>query len=180
MDATEVEAHISVTAPTCIRAFKLSPGELSEPFDDNFKTVWHLACKCGADTGKLSGYPLRDLKSDYAGVAFVSPLAFECASCSQMMQILDTDLHGYHAEVSKIEGGIGSSKVRGTGVAQTFSCPNCTKDQFRINVGFVYWDFEIVLDEPDLPGEDFFNVFLMDCTCVNCGQVSQPTEFGKL
>jgi hypothetical protein len=180
MNETQIAAHISTTPPVCVRAFRLSAEKLSEPVADNFKTVWHLTCKCNTDTGKLLGYPLRELKHDYAGRVFVSPLAFECASCGQVTEILDTDVHGYHAEVAKIEGGIGSSKIRGKGTRKAFACPDCTKDLFRINVGFVYWDFDLMLDEPDLPGEDFFNEFLMDCTCLGCGRVYEPTEFGKL
>ena len=103
MDETQIQAHLTATPPTCVRAFHLSPGQLSQPFDGALTTVWHVACSCGADIGKVLGYPLRDLKSDYTGGIFVSPISFQCGSCARATQILDTDVHGYHAEVGKMK-----------------------------------------------------------------------------
>ena len=93
---------------------------------------------------------------------------------------MDTDVHGYHAEVGKLEGGVGSAKLRGSGTPTAYACPACSKTVFRMVVGFVYWDFDIIEDEPALPAQEFFNVFLLYCTCSNCGRVAEPTEFGKL
>ncbi len=120
------------------------------------------------------------MNPSYKGDLLVSPFAFECSACSRVTELLDSDIHGYHAEVGKLEGGIRSAKLRGTGPRTTFACPGCEKTSFRMVVGFVYWDFDILEDEPQLPAQEFFNLFLLYCTCVNCGRLSEPTEFGKL
>lgn len=179
-DENDIEALVRRTPPACVKAFRLTPGQLPGPFDDNVTTVWQLACSCGGDAGRLVGHRLAKLNPGYKGDLLVSPLAFECSACNRVTELLDTDLHGYHAEVGKLEGEIGSAKLRGTGARTAYACPGCAKTSFRMVVGFVYWDFDIIEDEPHLPAQEFFNVFLLYCTCVNCGRRSEPTEFGKL
>jgi len=86
-------------------------------------------------------------------------------------------LHGYHPEVAKVEGGVGSAKIRGKGRRKLYRCPR---------------DFDLFLDEEGLitegcwkekdfaHPEDFFNVFLSYGCCTSCGKVSEFSEFGKL
>jgi hypothetical protein len=179
-DENELEAHVRRTPPSCVSSFRLTSTQLPKPNDDNFTTTWQLACKCGCDTGRLGGHRLEKLNPNYKGPLLVSPLAFQCAACSQVTELLNTDIHGYHAEVGKLEGGTGSSKLCGSGPRSGHTCPSCQKNVFRMVAGFVYWDFDIIEDEPELPAQEFFNVFLLYCTCANCGQISEPTEFGKL
>ena len=180
MNDDSIEAQIRRTPPDCLRSFQLSPARLPKPFDDNVTTVWQLACLCGSDVGRLLGHRLEKLNASYKGDLFVSPLAFECSACNRLTELLDTDIHGYHAEVEKLEGGTGSAKLRGTGPRTKYVCPSCQESSFRMVVGFVYWDFDIIEDESHLPAQEFFNEFLLYCTCVNCGRLSEPTEFGKL
>jgi hypothetical protein len=176
----QIESHVSATPPGCLLAFRVLPAVSRRPPNNSFSTTWDLACRCGCENGNLLGHPLGALNPNYGGGLFVSPLAFKCASCQQMSEILDTKVHGYHAEVAKIEGGTGSVKFRGSGDRKTFTCSNCANSRFKITVGFVYWDFDMILDEPGLAAENFFNEFLMYCLCADCGHVSQPTELGKL
>jgi hypothetical protein len=180
VDIHAVEAHVRATPPSCVRAFRLSPAQLPKPFDDNLTTVWRLACQCGSESGRLLGHRLDSLSSSYRGDLLVGPLGFECSACGSVTELLDTDVHGYHAEVGKLEGGIGSTKIRGTGPRTAHACPACGRDSFGMVAGFVYWHFDLIEDEPHLPAEEFFNVFLLYCTCAACGHVSEPTQFGKL
>lgn len=182
IDIEAVEAHVRTAPPSCVRSFRLSPAQLPKPFDDNLTTVWRLACECecGGDNGRLLGHRLETLSSHYRGDLLVSPLGFECSACGRITELLDTDLHGYHAEVGKLEGGTGSAKIRGTATRTAYACPACSGDSFGMVAGFVYWHFDIIEDEPHLPAEEFFNVFLLYCTCAACGRVSEPTQFGKL
>src|SRR5581483_2200764 len=122
------------------------------------------------------GHRLEDLNPRNKGDLLVSPLAFGCSACGRVTELLDTDVHGYHAEVGKLEGGVGSAKLRGSGTRTAYACPTCGKTVFRMIVGFVYWDFDIIEDEPELPAQEFFNVFLLYCTCAECGHVAEPTE----
>jgi hypothetical protein len=178
----ELLTQLSQTPPTCISGFVSSPTELPEPWDDNPRSVWQLACRCGSKVGRLLGYPLKDYNNEYEGpMIFLSPLGFECCECGMVTDVLDTDIHGYHAEVSRLEGSdCGSAKLRGEGLRQAFRCPSCDADSFAMTVGFVFWYVDELLEEFDDKWENLFNVFLCHCKCSKCGQWSQPTEFGKL
>lgn len=180
MNDDQIGEHIRQTPPSCIKGFRLVSAELPEHFDDNFKTVYRLSCQCGTDRGTILGYPLSEYNSQYDGSDFITPLSFECGACSTVSQIVDTDIHGYHAEVGKIEGGIGSAKLRGKGNPVPFVCPKCSGTVFSVIVGFVYWDFDIIQDEPELPVQEFFNVFLIYGVCTNCGKASPVVDLGKL
>lgn len=180
MNETMVRAHLRKSPPACIGGFRAAHGKLPETVGSAFRIVWKIACGCGNDSGALLGYPLKDLVADETSDVFVSPLAFECMSCNKVTELLDTDQHGYHAEVGKLEGIQESAKIRGAGPRQKFVCPKCRRSQFSFVLGFVYWNFDLMIDDPELPGENFFNEFLLYVTCTACGHVSEPTEFGKL
>ncbi len=130
--------------------------------------------------GSLLGYELQDYAPDYRGDWLVTPIGFKCSGCSGVTEILDTALHGYHAEVAKLEGGTGSATIRGSGERKAYRCRRCRHDVFELIAGFVYWHFDIVFDEPELPAQNFFNEFMMLCICARCGDVSEPAELGKL
>src|SRR6266404_156026 len=77
MDETEMEAHISATAPACIRAFKLSPCRLANLIDDNFKTVplseSDAAAKAFANLGlALSEATIESQDIDGVPLGFIS------------------------------------------------------------------------------------------------------------
>jgi hypothetical protein len=42
------------------------------------------------------------------------------------------------------------------------------------------WDFDLILDEPELSAQNFFHEFIMLCTCSRCGVSSEPVILGKL
>ena len=176
----DVEALVRRTPPACVNSFHLTPSQSPEPLEYGVTTNWQLGCACGSDSGQLLGHRLDELNPTYKGDLFVGPLAFECSACGRVTELLDTAIHGYHAEVGKLEGGVGSAKLRGAGPRTRYACPGCQKTSFRMLVGFVYWDFDIIEDEPHLPAQEFFNEFLLYCTCVDCGHVSESTGFGKL
>src|SRR5258708_6406846 len=120
LDRGQIIEHIRKNPPACVAGFRLSSTELPEPFDDNFKTVYRLACHCGCDQGAVLGYQLRDYKPTHVGPDLITPLSFKCRTCATVTQIIDTDIHGYHAEVGKLDGGIGSAKYRGSGIPVQF------------------------------------------------------------
>jgi predicted RNA-binding Zn-ribbon protein involved in translation (DUF1610 family) len=108
-----------------------------------------------------------------------------------MTQFFDTQRHGYHAEVGRIEGSIGSVKIRGEGRRKRYRCPKCGATEFGISLGFIYWDFELVEDRDELLEdgwkeknvarfEDFFNEFVSCARCARCRKVSEFTRFDKL
>ncbi|QDS99347.1 hypothetical protein [Adhaeretor mobilis] len=182
MDEAQLVKRLQTAVPSCLKQFKTTPAELPKPFDENPCSVWRIACKCGGEQGHFLGYPLKDYNAEYDGPeCFLSPLAFECNTCSTVTELLNTDLHGYHAEVARLEGDEhGSSKLIGEGSRQVFRCSDCGSDVFSVVAGFVFWYPDELADEFDEAWEDLFSVFLCHCTCAGCGQTSEPTDFGKL
>lgn len=182
MNEKDLVKHLCTTVPSCIAGFHVTPARLPEPFDDNPTSVWQIACTCGSQTGRFLGYPLKDYNTEYDGPeCFLSPLTLECSQCKKTTEILDTDQHGYHAEVARLQGDeVGSAKLRGEGPPQAFLCPTCKGGVFSVTVGFVFWYPDELAEEFDGDWEDLFSVFLCNCKCAGCGQVSQPTDFGKL
>jgi hypothetical protein len=128
---------------------------------------------------------LEDYHDDYEGpLELISPLAFKCGNCDRTAELLDTDVHGYHADIDLRAGTSGGScKMRGTGDCGdrlAFPCPNCNSDVFSIIVGFVFWNADELAEEFDDRWEDLFNVFLLYSSCLKCGTTSRPADFGKL
>jgi hypothetical protein len=182
MDETQLVSWLRSTVPSCLSNAKVTPAQLPEPFDNNPCSIWQIACRCGDTNGRFLGYSLRNYNTDYDGPeCFLSPLAFECSACQIVTELLDTDRHGYHVEVTRLEGDeTGSSKLRGEGPRTAFCCPGCGSEVFSVIVGFVFWYPDELCEEVDERWEDFFSVFLSHCKCVGCGKTSQPTDFGKL
>src|SRR5262245_48970128 len=101
MDEVRLAERLRTTAPSCLQGFSATPAQLPEPFDDNPRSVWQIACRCGEATGRFLGYPLKEYNSEYDGPqCFISPLAFECSACKTVTELLDTDRHGFHADVA--------------------------------------------------------------------------------
>lgn len=180
MTEEELVKMLRTTSPSCLKGFNNAPAELPEPFDDNPTSVWRISCTCGGKKGRFLGYSLKDYNSKYDGPElFISPLTFECGACKKTTELLDTDRHGYHADVARRDGGLGSAKLRGKGAQQPFVCPGCRGDMFEVTVAFVFWSPDELVEFED-NWADLFNVFLCYCNCVVCGQTSMPTDFGKL
>jgi hypothetical protein len=190
MSEEDIKTLVRHSPPGCIAAFRASRVESLDRSNPSIRPVWHsaepfmslwrLRCRCGSRHGKLLGYQLQDYAPDYLGDSMVTPIGFKCGSCSEVTEILDTALHGYHAELAKLEGGGGSAKVSGSGERKVYRCGNCQHQVFDLTLGFAYWHFDIIFDEPELPAQNFFNEFLMLCTCARCGGLSEPVELGKL
>ena len=183
MNEDQIAEHIRNTPPICVNGFHLTTAHLPEPWDNNFTTVYRLNCKCGSGAATILGHPLRDYNPDCDDndEDLITPLGFQCSQCNIITEIIDTDIHGYHSEVANLEGDIRSVKYRGDGSRTKYKCPKCSTTTFKdVTVGFVYWDFDIMIDEPELPGQEFFNVFLFYVSCQSCGHVSRAIDLGKL
>src|SRR5262249_11068529 len=167
----------------CLAGFRLTPAKLPIEWDDSTRSVWRLACSCGAEQGRILGHPLGDYKDWPDGAdCFVSPIGFECAACGKVTEVIDTDQHGYHPEVAKREGGVESAKYRGEEPRTAWRCPQCKGGLFALTVAFIFWEpvLELAAGGPEWPPQEFFNVFLSFARCAGCGHLSEPTDFGKL
>jgi hypothetical protein len=166
-EVEQIKRHLQTVPPSCVVGFRLAPAELPIEWDDSCRSVWRLACGCGGEQGRVLGYPLGDYKALPGGPdCFISPIGFECSTCGKVTEVIDTDLHGYHAEVGKREGGIGSVKYRGEGPRAAWPCPQCGGQVFGLTVAFIFWGavFDLA-DEPGWPLQEFFNVFLPFARC---------------
>ncbi|MBX9653957.1 hypothetical protein K2Y11_10115 [bacterium] len=181
----QFERYLRNTPPSCLRGFKLKKGKFARDYGDEADTtssVWQIACRCGSSEGKFLGHPLKDYDDEYDDPDFISPLKFECNKCKAITPILDTDKHGYHADLDRREGEDdgGSCKIRGKGKPKEYVCPDCGKNIFKIKAGFVFWNLSELEESFEDRWEDLFMVFICKCKCVGCGEVVEPTDFGKL
>jgi len=176
--------YLRNTPPSCLKGFKVKRSRFTDYEEEAYTecSVWQIACRCGGTDGRFLGYLLRDYNKEYDGSDFISPLKFECSKCQTATLLLDTDKHGYHAEIDRREGddGGGSCKIRGKGKPKELACPKCGKNLFKVKVGFVFWNLSELEEDFEDRWEDLFIVFLCKCKCVECGEISEPTEFGKL
>jgi hypothetical protein len=153
--------------PSCLEGFRTERVSLEgDTWDD--RVEWKIECPCGGESGKILGYPLRDLEASYEGpVLFVSPLAFQCANCDRVIQIIDTNKHGYDGEC-----GHGAATIRGEGERATFACQFCCEMTFRVATSFQHSHFDIIEDEPELEpvAQNYFDWFACKGVCTNCGE----------
>ena len=181
MDEQQMIERLLSAPPSCLTGFAATLVSEAAEAHDTPSSTWHLTCRCGERSGRLLGYSLKDYNRDYDGPeCFLGPLAFECSQCRVVTELLDTDRHGYHAETARLEGGIGSVKLRGQGPRQSFPCPKCQTDIITLEVGFVFWNPEDLAELFETDWENVFNEFLCRCQCRGCGETSEPTDFGKL
>lgn len=153
--------------PSCLDGFQAECVPLKDDIW-NDRVEWKIICPCGGDNGKILGYPLAELKSDYDGpVLFVSPLAYECSSCDRTIEIIDTNRHGYDGEY-----GYGSATIRGQGDRKSFACRSCNAMTFRVETCFQHSHFDHVQDEPELKpvAQNYFDWFACTGICISCGE----------
>ena len=153
--------------PSCLDGFQVDRIPLEDDRWDD-RVEWKIACPCGGESGKILGYPLRDLKPSYDGPEFfVSPLAFQCSNCERVIEIIDTDKHGYDGEC-----GHGAATLRGEGDQVAFACLSCSEGRFRVVTCFQHSHFDIIDDDPVLEpvAQNYFDWF--DCVgvCTSCGE----------
>ncbi|MCP4249663.1 MAG: hypothetical protein GY778_21695 [bacterium] len=132
-----------------------------------------LFCRCGGSRHYVHGY--RWINRDYRNaVVFLSPLVLECAACGSMTDLIDTDVHGYDAEL-----GLGSTTARGLGDPVVFECPRCGRQPLETLVQFEYPDDLFGDDFRDFAGrqQDLFTWFNLFGKCPSCSQVLRITDF---
>lgn len=142
---------------------------------ENTDSIFLLTCTCGHNKHFVRGYHWRN--PDYRGgttTIFISPLDLQCAACDRITDLLDTDLHGYDAEV----GGI-PTNGRGLGDFGEFQCRKCGRQPFEVFVRFE--NFNDVFNEGNgaFSGreQDLFSWFSAVGKCRNCSQLVQIADF---
>jgi hypothetical protein len=160
--------------PRCVKEFFTERAELEEvAFDGHgtvVNTVFKLGCKCGGEKMFVNGYHWKNPDFDNVEV-FISPIELECELCGKAAELIDTDVHGYDAEL-----GHGSCTGRGKGGRNRFSCPKCRPSSMEVYVRFEYPD-DLLDDEfdsfEDFRGreQDLFTWFTLLGRCTTCGEL---------
>src|SRR5579883_1993364 len=107
--------------------------------------LFALSCRCGNGRHYVHGY--RWTNPTCHTVVFLSPLVLECAACGKMTDLLDTDVHGYDAEL-----GHGTATARARGTPVVFECPTCGRLPLETVVRFEYPDDLFDGDFPEFVG----------------------------
>jgi hypothetical protein len=178
-DRDAIARKMCATVPRCIGEFAAERAERPEPRAGTNISAWNLYCSCGSGDGAVLGYPLRRYNLQYQGDAFVGPIGFECAKCKRILEALDSNRHGYHAEACA-----SPSHICGAGPRDKFTCHNCGSAVFALTVSFFYWEasIDLVEDEPQVFAEraqDLFFEFVAHGRCANCNRLLRLTDFGK-
>jgi hypothetical protein len=163
-----VQAHVKKTAPLCLNGLQAKPKK-QESWQGG--TTWVLACKhCGHDKAEVLGHSARKCIPEYKGPeSLIGPIAFRCASCAKVAEIMDPAVHGLNGEIDR-RGGRVSKDDRLTGKRQPFPCVDCAATVYAVTVGFSYDHFDAVEDEPELEpvSQDWFHSFSCNGRCVKC------------
>jgi hypothetical protein len=158
-------------APRCIRGLKSSA---EDPLLDDVPKLgdafhyFRLWCPKHYSPLRVLGYPIMLYPGDSH---FSGPIAIECASCGDIVELMDPRKDGYDGEIGA------NANVTGDGPRQRWSCPKCKLDEFDVVVGFGYQfdSTELTPTEMERP-EDFFDAFVMYGVCIKCHERSMITE----
>jgi hypothetical protein len=168
------EERLRNTPPRCLAGFKVEPATLANvSFDghgSDLNKVYKLSCTCGRDRFQVLGHHV----SNQGHEVFVSPLALECTACGKVTELIDTDEHGYDAEL-----GHGSATIRGKGERTHFACDKCGVQPMTAYARFEHSGEELAdsfLEEyPNT--QDYFSWFSLVGTCDGCKRMLSVADF---
>ena len=171
----KAEERLRKTPPRCLAGFKVEPATLTDvAFDGHgadLNKIYKLACTCGRSRFRVLGHHLRD---DRGNAIFVSPLALECAECGKVTELIDTNQHGYDAEL-----GHGSPTIRGEGTRTPFACDTCGVRPITAYARFEHLGEELAdsFIEEFPNSEDFFSWFSLVGVCEGCNRMLNVADF---
>lgn len=171
----QAEERLRNTPPRCLTGFKLGASKFQNiAFDGHgepLNKVYHLICGCGHDRFRVMGHSVRN---DRGVAVFVSPLGLECAKCGMLTELIDTDQHGYDAEL-----GHGSATMRGEGRRTPFTCQACGKSEMTAHARFEHAP-DTLQDSTGLftgREHDLFTWFSLVGQCAECDQLLRVADF---
>lgn len=140
---------------------------------EHISPVFALSCQCGCGRQYVHCYRWSNPDCDNA-IVFLSPLVLECAACGKMTELLDTNLHGYDAELGH---RIATARARGQHVV--YQCPECGRQPLEAFVRFEYPDDLFDGDFPEFAGreQELFTWFNLVGKCPKCSQLLAVTDF---
>jgi hypothetical protein len=171
----EAEKRLRNTPPRCLAGFKVEPATLTgvalDGHGSGLNKIYKLSCTCANDRFRVLGH---HVKSEQGGTVFVSPLALECALCGVVMELIDTDQHGYDAEL-----GHGSATIRGDGPRTPFACDTCGVRPITAFARFEHSGEELAdsFIEEFPNSQDYFSWFSLVGRCEGCKRLLNVADF---
>lgn len=164
--------------PICLKDLKAVPvdliGAVFDGHGEDLNPVFHISCKCGSETAKVTGYFWKNTDYDHKEVeVFISPLTFTCATCGMKSIFFDSSKHGSDAMFSGL-----TPTVREKGNIGIFKCPECNDDNLKLFVRFEYSD-EVFDDIPEFKNreQEAFSWFSLIGHCPKCSSKFDITDF---
>jgi hypothetical protein len=163
--------------PRCLAGFSTRNAELPDvPFDghgEQINPIFALSCKCGSARHFIHCYRWSNPEFNNA-IVILSPLVLECANCKKKTALLDTNIHGYDAEL-----GNGSTTARAEGDQIVFECPKCGRQPFEVFVRFEYPDdlFDGNIRKFAGRQQELFSWFSLVGKCAQCSTLVSVTDF---
>jgi hypothetical protein len=136
-------------------------------------TVFLLACACGGEQHYVLGYHWRN-PDFHNELVFLSPLTLRCASCGKVTELIDTDRHGYDAEIGAIV-----ATARAEGKRGEYRCDRCGVEPFQVCARFEYSDDLFDRDFKEFRGreQDLFSWFSAVGKCRGCSRLLSIADF---
>jgi hypothetical protein len=125
-DPEDPMPYLHPRPPECLAGFITTPTD--RPMDNldghgsPWNTFFEIRCNCGGMNHYVLGYYVTNPPF---GEVFVSPLALECQACGKVLELFDSDIHGYNGKLC----GKGDC-IRGKGERTKFKCPTCGTQPF--------------------------------------------------
>jgi hypothetical protein len=140
---------------------------------NHLNTVFLLTCVCGHDRHFVLGYHWRNPDFHNKPV-FLSPLSLRCASCGKETELIDTDRHGYDAEI----GAVGFN-AHALGERGEYPCDRCGRQPFQVCVRFENLDdlFDPHFEEFRGREQDLFSWFSAVGRCSGCSRLLRIADF---
>jgi len=172
---SEIVKRAFATPARCLCSFKSSSTGDSIPKGDprDQSARFQLACSCLANEFSILGYPMPSPAYPDQQI-FAAPVSLACQACGKTAQLFHPDRDGYNGEIDSSAG------VTGSGDQSEFSCPKCEATTFVPSVVLEYsLDDEEMEEWEELAAspQDFFTWFSLYGKCVNCGHLTDVTDY---
>jgi hypothetical protein len=183
MNLEEMIAFYNEHPPYCLAGFSVNPVTLDgityDGHGEATNSLFQISCQCGGRAHNLIAESAHQ-RVEMRGEDLVADnFSVKCTACKKQTPLFDAALHGYDAEVSKIEEPTVSKNESPKRYLYplVYSCQNCNERAFEIFTRFEYP--EDILDDPEFPNNvhDFFSWFTVVVRCTKCLSVSKPVEY---
>lgn len=182
------------TQPISLDGFQLdghgSSGSYPDGLVEQANIGFKISCKCGGKTFVIIASSEKDniQYSMYGNFVIAEQYILQCTACGKKSLLFNPSIHGYNAEIFRIEderygnneNAIGDS----TNTSQNqsidtveFKCSNCAHNNFELIARFEY--SSDLFDDADFEGreQEFFSWFTGISKCEKCSTINLFIDF---